>query len=313
MRKTLVCSALSLLSACTSTAPPELQAWIDDPHVFELIPASSFEKAQALQPRFDPIDAQTGAEWRAGDELVFGLELVSGETATRWLMQLRVPANAETREGMIFVKVTDKDGQEDLLEIPSSRSTVDVRIYDADSLRVLGSTQVMMPHMLLKRGVRRAAEICAELMQQPKKVRQARAAEAKTATTSAFYAIRSLLELVQEDKVLAPYLWKIISKPSAFSLLKNLGVRVQATCEFTRVARASSLPAGIPQLAPPFFVPMHIDVNGERALQIKVLAAEPQRPYALCGGIVALEARHPTDAARRLRITLLSAKYGADE
>lgn len=311
MCKTLALAALTILGACSSTAPPGLQAWIDDPRTFDLIPAKSFEKARTLQPRFDAPDAQAG--WREGDEVTFGLELESGATVTRWFMQLRVPANAETREGMIFVRVTDKDGKEELLEIPSSRSSVEVRIYDAETLRVLGSTKVMMPHMLLTRGVRRAAEICAELMQQPTHARQRRAAEAQAATTSAFYAIRSLLDLVQEDKVLAPYLWRIISKPSAFSLLRNLGVRVDATCEFTRVAPAARLPRGIPQIATPFLVPMHIDVNGERALQIKVLAAKPQRPYALCGGIVALEARHPTDASRRLRAALLSAETGAPQ
>jgi hypothetical protein len=55
-------------------------------------------------------------------------------------------------------------------------------------------------------------------------------------------------------------------------------------------------------------IPLRVDVNGSPALFADLLATDPRRPLALCGGMVAIAAHHPTDSGIHFDAQLLAAR-----
>jgi hypothetical protein len=129
----------------------------------------------------------------------------------------------------------------------------------------------------------------------------------------AIIGMMALLNVVQEDKVLSEYFWQVVEKPGVFSVIANFGVKVSIRMPFENSLPVKELPAHLPVTGPAFAVPLQVDVNGNPALLVRILAADPARPYALCGGMVAATARHPTDPGLQFDVILLAAQRAHGE
>ena len=137
--------------------------------------------------------------------------------------------------------------------------------------------------------------------------------EAPAATSRAhvhaYLALRSFLDLVRHDRELADHFWTLIDKPGLWSVLRHTGVKTSIDLPFERaVPTEPPAPHSAAQRA--FLLPMRIDANGRPALLVDVVATDARRPYALCGGVLAAIARHPTRDDVRLELHLLAARSG---
>lgn len=323
-----------LLCACGTApvAPPAPQQLPGD-----LQPAE-FPGAAALLSGFDtPTD--TGA-WESGDRLLFGLRLRKRGEVHRWLLRLEVlfgqaplrvvasqPAGTDGApaqidelqidlpQGSWSYTVTVNGVPHDRI-VTSALSPVRVRIDDADG-RSLGDSVIHLPIDLLGRGMLAAVDA--------ERAMAAAAADPAAGGSSAppdiesliantrcsveaVIAAMSLLNVVQEDDLLARYFWQVVEKPSLWSVVTSLGVKATLSMPFAESLAATALPPPLPPQPRAVVIPLRIEVNGGPALFADVLAIEPRRPFALCGGMVAVSAHHPTDPEVHFDVQLLAAR-----
>jgi hypothetical protein len=308
--------ALALLAACQSPAVPELRL---DRAGAPIAPAD-FPGAAALLQGFDPVSAAS-PEWRAGDEVLFGLRLRVGERLRHWLLHLRVT------EPLALARAGD-EAEPDGLQPPlswtlnvndapqrfdSRRARVLLTVCDAFG-QVLARSEPELPRDLLARGFAAACEL----------VQARQRSQPQSIGTDAFYqdldlqplaeatvCAVALLQVVQEDKVLAPLLWEVIERPSVWSVLSNLGARVVLRPRFHAAVEVPIHAAGQPAQA--WRVPMTLLVNDAAVLSTELVVADAAPPFALAGGILGATARHPADAGREFALQLLAARRGPDQ
>jgi hypothetical protein len=293
--------------------------------------AAEFPGAAALLSGFDA--ATDSGAWETGDRLLFGLRLRKRGEEHRWLMQLEV----EFGQAPMRVTATPADGGDpvrfDELQIDLPRGSwswtidingrkhehvltsalcpVKVRVFDAGGGE-LGHSSIHLPADLLARGMLEAVDV------------EKAAARERTAgsappdpeslvarvlrSVEAIIAAMSLLNVVQEDDLLADYFWQVVEKPSLWSVVTSLGVKATLSMPFEDSAEAASLPPSLPPQPRAAVIPLRIDVNGSPALFADVLATDPRRPLSLCGGMVAASAHHPTDSSVHFDVVLLAAR-----
>lgn len=284
------------------------------------------------------IDARAGhREWRKGDQVLFGLRLTKGADVQRWLLRLEVvegrkpvrtargttgsstqPAEFTidpNRYGSWSFRLTfgDRPGERNVVSVVLR---VAATVYDADG-RQLARSSLHLPADLLGRGVVDAAEMAraADLAAagsgaRPEELDAAGVERWARTQVEAIVALLALLNVAQEDSVLAPYFWKVVQKPSVWSVLLSMGVRATLNVGLERSAGAERWPEHLPAQGRYVIVPVRVDANGTPALVADVLATEPLPPLHVCGGIVAAAARHPTDPALRFDLLLLAARSG---
>ena len=308
--------ALALLAACQSPAVPELRL----ERASAPVNLADFPGAAGLLHGFDPV-TEASPEWRAGDEVLFGLRLRVGERLRHWLLHLRVieplalaRAGDEAQPGGLqpplswTLNVNDAPQRFD-----SRRARVLLTVCDAFG-QVLARSEPELPRDLLARGFAAACEL----------VQARQRSQPQSIGTDAFYqdldlqplaeatvCAVALLQVVQEDKVLAPLLWEVIERPSVWSVLSNLGARVVLRPRFHAAVEVPITAAGQPAQA--WRVPMTLLVNDAAVLSTELVVADAAPPFALAGGILGATARHPADAGREFALQLLAARRGPDQ
>ena len=120
----------------------------------------------------------------------------------------------------------------------------------------------------------------------------------------------ALLDVVQNDSVLEEYFWQVVQKPSIWSVIAGFGVRASLIASLEKSVLVPTLPRPLPYAGKAYAMPLRVDVNDSPALLADVIAVDAARPYALCGGIVAASARHPTDDSIAFDVQLLAARVG---
>lgn len=305
---TLVTLALLALCACHAPSVPALQ--LDA--AASPLDTRDFPAPARLLQGFDRRDA-TGA-WRAGDAVLFGLRLRKDGGVRNWLLQLRLLDPLLEAEGDGEAPAVDWwlriNGQQE--HFASRMCRVEAVVMD-EAGAVLGRSEPRLPRDFLDSGVAAACELVERRLPEglrgaiePDKavVLPVRTRELAQATVCAV----SLLQVVQEDDVLAPLLWQVVEKPSLWSVISNLGASVVLRPQFHRtMQRTSPLPGNYD---PTWSLPMELEVNGRPALDIELLVADPSPPFALCGGLFGARARHPEDPELEFSLLLLSARRG---
>jgi hypothetical protein len=93
-------------------------------------------------------------------------------------------------------------------------------------------------------------------------------------------------------------------------VVTSFGVKATMNMQFEQSVAATSLPSRLPPQTKAYVTPLRIDVNGGPALLADVVAVDSSRPYALCAGVVAAIAHHPSKPDVTFEIQLVSAKLG---
>ncbi len=273
---------------------------------------SDFPGGPAILAGFDR--AQAGAEWRAGDEVLFGLQLQRDGVSRHWLLHVRLT------EPLAIARVGEEVGPGTTWVAPTAwtlRVNGEARTFHSRCCRVLatvldaegkvlGRTEPLLPRDFLAGGFARACDaLDAIRLGHPR--RRIRSSDGDPFAAATVTAI-ALLGIVQDDPVLAPLLWQVIDKPSVWSVVQNLGARVLVEPGFQdTVVVPSPVPATGAQV---HAVPLGLSVNGVEALAAELLVRPSPPPFGLCGGIVAATANHPRHRDRAFSMVLLAARRG---
>jgi hypothetical protein len=105
-------------------------------------------------------------------------------------------------------------------------------------------------------------------------------------------------------------LMRVIRAPAALSVLAHFG-RVELALEWQEVERLEYADQETPfGVLPTTWLPFTIRANGQPALDGRVQFTWKRPPLLLAAGVLQVEAWHPDDASRRLRVRLASAVRG---
>lgn len=291
-------TVLLVFAACHTPLPPDLAL----AQTGGGIRVADFPAPQHLLRGFD--ERQAIGPWRIGDEVLFGLRLRRDGEVRHWLLQLRV----------LEVTATDDDGKPldpvdwslringEVQQFDSAVCRAEVVVMDEQG-NELGRSQPLLPRDFLSSGIASACKLVRSRMGYAGATvyETIDMRELAEATVSAV----ALLQVVQDDAVLAPILWQVIEKPSVWSLVSNLGVNVMMRPSFHRVTRAlSPVPAVFDET---WRLPIALEVNETPALNLDLFVTESTPPFSLAGGLLGATASHPTNPNLDFSLLLLSA------
>jgi len=175
-------------------------------------------------------------------------------------------------------------------QMPFAR--VHATVCDADG-RALGDDTVLLHALELEHGLVAACR-----------------GDGPAETRRAISALRSVLHVVRGSAALRALLWQVVDLPSLFSLLWHFGVKVSLAENFAGSQRGAATALGAATVAT-WEAPLELRLNGAPALRCRVLVTDPDAPWALCAGIVAIQAASPSHPERTVTMRLLGARRGA--
>ena len=117
-------------------------------------------------------------------------------------------------------------------------------------------------------------------------------------------ALESYFTIVQQTEGLSDILFKLIDLPSMWSIARNKGVTANFQFGHKKI-RERQVEAGGPAV---YEIPLALELNGQDALHITLVATRPQPPLLACAGIMGLVATRPGAKDTWLAVQLLSAK-----
>lgn len=133
----------------------------------------------------------------------------------------------------------------------------------------------------------------------------------KTALATWYPTLMSYFNAVGETPDLQGIMWKVVSLPSIWSIVKHGGVTAWLGIDFEDV-RPLSLPAGwdLPVHAPAYVLPLSVTLNQKPALETTLIVTDPRPSLRACGGIVGFLAQNPDDEENYLTLRVISARSG---
>ena len=268
------------------------------------MPLAEFPGAAAISNGFDERTAD--ANWREHDQALFALQLEKDGEVVRWLLHIDV---ATPRPITLVDPPATSDGENMSGSIQSQAAVVATRVFDAAG-KLLTTTDVALPAGYLAHGLLPAID--GDISKRGQGASKEEIFESIALYVRAHYAIRALLDVLRQDEELDDYFWRVVDAPGALSVIVHMGVKIDVDMAFARSV-AATVPPPLPSVERAATVPLRIDVNGSTALFVDLLATDASRPYAICGGIVAAVARHPTQPDTSLRLQLIAARCGPDE
>jgi len=131
--------------------------------------------------------------------------------------------------------------------------------------------------------------------------------EGRRALAAAQPTLVSYFTAVGETPDLEGIMWKVISLPSVWSLVKHVGVSASLGID-TDDIRPMSLPRGwnLPGHDPAWPLRMSLSLNGKPALDVALLVTSPNPSLAPCGGIFGFVAQNPDDPQNYLTLRVIS-------
>lgn len=285
MRRVLQAALVVLVSlgACTYVDPDP--GWAE--RKTQVPPIGSFAPPTAEIDGIDPPAPADRVE--KGDRILYGVAFEKGETRRSWLVHVEV-------EDPRFEPRRTRDGTTRYL------LRMSVRVCD-DTGAELGRDLITVSRHDLVFGLFRACR-----GDEPEDATgDAPLAWRIPADVRGDLALRNMLRVVRESAVLYDILWTVLDKPSIFSVIGNLGVRVSVHEDFAKARELAPLTiAG--QTFAGYELPVELRLNGLPALRSRVLVTEPNSPLNLSAGILRLDAFQPSDPTARVSIRVLAAR-----
>ncbi len=120
-------------------------------------------------------------------------------------------------------------------------------------------------------------------------------------------ALWSYFNTVGETPNLEGILYKVVSLPSMWSIVKHAGVTAWISVD-PHTVEPISLPGwNLPTRQSIYTLPMQVTLNQRPALYATLLVADPHPPLLACGGIVGFVAQNPNDAENYMTLRVISA------
>jgi len=286
---------LVLTAACSST-PGERPATDFAP--FAALATDDFLGASAMLAGFAPPDDDPAM--RVGDAALLGIELHRSATVERQLMLLELcDVPYETTQSGERMRVA-RTAHVEFVLVDGSKLAQDHRVHAVDvALRRYDGAGA-----LLQASV-------ARLYEEPLRVGWWATADTYASVADdmlAFELMRTLQGLADTDPNLQDLLFRVVDKPSVWSVVTRLGVNVSVGWDASKSSRFA--PALAEASGPVRCAPIKLFVNGDIASWVDLLVGKPRAATMVCGGLVGAIARHPTEPGRMAVVRLLATRRG---
>jgi len=133
-------------------------------------------------------------------------------------------------------------------------------------------------------------------------------ADEERALAGSVPALMSYFNIVQRTEGLSDILFELIDLPSMWSMLQKGGVNAGFRFVNENLGHGDHGAWNIP--LPVYNLPLVLELNKHRALDITFVATAPRPPLLPCAGVVALLAEKPGQKDTYLTLRLLSARRG---
>jgi len=132
------------------------------------------------------------------------------------------------------------------------------------------------------------------------------------AFAGALPAINSYFDIVQHTDGLDELLLHLVKLPSAWSVIRHLGVT--SVLEIMRTsAPANPADWDLPLNTPAFYVPCILQLNEQSVLKITLVVTAPNPPRLICGGVIAVLVERIGDNESYMILRVISAKCKSQE
>jgi hypothetical protein len=288
---------LLLLSACSSPQPT-------DPG------GAPLELPPGQVAGFDaPLAAPM---WHVGDHALFRVTVTDGDQRTERWLRIEVVGPVQPEGGYAMGQMRSYrfsvSGESRVMDVPLLDVAIDV--YDPTGL-LLGADRTQVPETFLTQGFAPLARSTVAGWSQPGVEGPGAESEAEQEKViehvMSYLALTTYLELIQASKPLSSIFWRVVDRPSLWSMLTGVKLSIAEPEEPAR-ATPVQLPAPVGELDG-WSLPLALDMNGKRAVNIELKVVEALPPLLITGGVVELIARHPKHP-RRVEIELVSSRRG---
>jgi hypothetical protein len=125
-------------------------------------------------------------------------------------------------------------------------------------------------------------------------------------------ALVSYLDVVRHTEDLADILYDLIDKPSLWSVVRQVGVKVNLAFRPDKVAATKPGFWNLPADHGVYHFPLGLEINKKPALNITMVVTRPDSPLLACGGVVGMLAEKPSEPQTYLLLRIVSARRGVD-
>lgn len=132
--------------------------------------------------------------------------------------------------------------------------------------------------------------------------------ETERAMIGAIPAMLSYFEVVRNSPGLSEIFFEVVDLPSAWSLVRNAGIRSVGLRFVKGAGQAESAQWNLPASAPANHFPMVLDLNDQRALNLHFVVTRPNPPLLACAGVIGMLAEHPAEKDKYLTLRIVSAR-----
>ena len=130
------------------------------------------------------------------------------------------------------------------------------------------------------------------------------------ALAGAVPALLSYLNILHHASGLEDIAFKIIARPSLWSILRHGGVTAGIWFKPEQIGAGPANEVGFPA-SPRYSFPLAMELNKQPALNLSLMVMSPQPPLLVCGGVAGLLAEKPGDRETYLTLRVISARRGA--
>jgi hypothetical protein len=227
------------------------------------------------------------------DRVLLGLSLSSPRLSDRWMLDVLCIG----KSNRVFTITWTADGEEPRT-LRTSASTYLISLFDAEGLK-LGDSMVAAPTECLSHGFVAA---CASAG------RVAPPASFDEPLARGVAAMLALVQTIQEDRLLADILWKVVDKPGLFTFLTTWSTTVQVTPEFEHATREPNPLDGPWGELGAWSFPYVLAYGGKPLLRGRMLVTEPRTPLTVAGGLISMDGYRVSDPETRFELRVLAAR-----
>lgn len=120
-------------------------------------------------------------------------------------------------------------------------------------------------------------------------------------------ALMSYISIFERTHGLEEILFKIVERPSLWSIIRHGGVNASLALAPERVSRAQPGLWDVPPSQAVYYLPLELQINNRHALTVTLAVTAPNPPLLACGGVLGLVAEKAGDRETYLTIRLISA------
>jgi hypothetical protein len=128
------------------------------------------------------------------------------------------------------------------------------------------------------------------------------------AISSQFPALLSYVDIVQHTKGLDDLLFKLVKKPSLWSVIRHLGMKADISFgNGLEPTPANPADWNLPASAAAYYYPWLLRFNGQPALKITLVVTSPRPLLLICGGVIGVLAEKVGDDETYMTMRVVSA------